>query len=145
MGLDASWPSDSRQDSHLWDGDKLYFLDRAAALRSRNTDIQFPCYVKGGSPTLGRISLWWPTAAQQRRGLAWLGFNYRSLIMDPAGQNYTECWEDSHPRSLKALSPLPPGASLPRKTSVKGNKSSWVNCLSLLGYAYEMMRHRNVA
>lgn len=88
--MDASWRPDSRQDSHLWDGNKLYSLDSAAALRSRNTDIQFPCYVKGGSPTRGRVSLWGLTAAQQRRGLAWLGFNYRSLIMDPAGQNCTE-------------------------------------------------------
>lgn len=144
-GVDASWRSDSRQDSHLWDGNKLYFLDSAAALRSRNTDIQFPCYVKGGSHTLGRVSLWWLTAARQRHELTWLGFNYSSLIMDPAGQNCTECWEDSPPRSLKAPLPLPPSASLPRKTSVKVNKSSWVNCLSLLGYVYEMMRHRNVA
>lgn len=144
-GVDASWCSDSRQDSHLWDGNKLYFLDSAAALRSRNTDIQFPCFVKGGSPTLGRVSLWWLTAARQRRRLAWLGFNYRGLIMDPAGQNCTEFWEDSPPRSLQAPLPLPPSASLPRKTPVKANKSSWVNCLSLLGYVYEMVRHRNVA
>lgn len=144
-GMDASWRSDSRQDSHLWDRNKLYFLDSAAALRSRNTDIQFPCYVKSDSPTRGWVSLWWLTAAQQRRGLAWLGFNYRSLIMDPAGQNCTEGWEDSYPRSLKAPLPLPPSASLPRKTTVKVNKNSWVNCLSLLGYVYEMMRHRNVA